>query len=113
MVNQLFTINICYAIRYFVFCEVNSKLSSIMSHWFHRNPFKATNQQSFDVRAIAMKSDFSKVMRYVHIYILCVLFFMIYCAYCSCDFDQCRLFKKEQFLGRTRLYYSLEETVFW
>ena len=34
-----------------------------MTHWFHRNPFKATNPQSFDVRKISMKSDFSKVIR--------------------------------------------------
>ncbi|XP_002132176.4 BRO1 domain-containing protein BROX-like [Ciona intestinalis] len=33
-----------------------------MAHWFHRNPFKATAAQSFDVRKISMKSDFNKVM---------------------------------------------------
>nr|CAB3226256.1 BRO1 domain-containing protein BROX-like [Phallusia mammillata] len=33
-----------------------------MAHWFHRNPFKATAVQNFDVRKIAMKNDFSKVI---------------------------------------------------
>jgi len=36
----------------------------IMAHWFHRNPFKATAVQNFDVRKITMKSDFTKVVRY-------------------------------------------------
>ncbi|CAK8692384.1 unnamed protein product [Clavelina lepadiformis] len=33
-----------------------------MAHWFHRNPFKATNAQNFDIRKISMKADFNKVM---------------------------------------------------
>nr|XP_039258736.1 BRO1 domain-containing protein BROX-like [Styela clava] len=33
-----------------------------MTHWFHRNPLKATAPQDFDVRKVAMKSDFSKIM---------------------------------------------------
>uniref|UniRef100_H2YC40 BRO1 domain-containing protein BROX n=1 Tax=Ciona savignyi TaxID=51511 RepID=H2YC40_CIOSA len=33
-----------------------------MAHWFHRNPFKATAAQTFDVRKISMKSDFSKII---------------------------------------------------
>lgn len=33
-----------------------------MTHWFHRNPLKATSVQRYDVRKVAMKSDFSKIM---------------------------------------------------
>lgn len=32
-----------------------------MTHWFHRNPLKATAPQDFDVRKVSMKSEFSKV----------------------------------------------------
>jgi len=33
-----------------------------MAHWFHRNPYKATAQQKFDVSKISIKSDFLKVI---------------------------------------------------
>lgn len=33
-----------------------------MTHWFHRNPLKATAPQDFDVRKVSMKSDFSKII---------------------------------------------------
>lgn len=33
-----------------------------MTHWFHRNPLKATAPQDFDVKKISMKADFTKVM---------------------------------------------------
>jgi len=33
-----------------------------MAHWFHRNPFKATAPQKFDVSKICMKNDFLKVI---------------------------------------------------
>lgn len=33
-----------------------------MSHWFHRNPLKATARQDFDVRKVSMKSDFSGIV---------------------------------------------------
>jgi len=33
-----------------------------MAHWFHRNPFKATAAQPFDVKKISVKSNFNKVL---------------------------------------------------
>jgi hypothetical protein len=32
-----------------------------MSHWFHRNPLKATGQQNFEIKMFAHDSDALKV----------------------------------------------------
>ena len=36
-----------------------------MSHWFHRNPLKATGQQNFAIKMVAQDVDALKICRFV------------------------------------------------